>query len=321
MNEKMPKVFISLANEDKERFVESFAKKLTTKGINPWAYFWELLPGDSLVDKIFEEGIKNADAIIVIISKFSINKPWVREELNAAFIKKIENKIKLIPVIIDDCEIPECLKYTVWQKIKDMKHYDEEFNRIVSSILNYSLKPQINKVPGYVDSNIEILPELNKIDSIILKCIGELTVKEGYPHVDANDLFAMVIHYDIDKQNIEESISVLERRNYLKVQWSFGGKLNFSVASPTLFGFNEYCKYFVEDYNKKILDVGYWLINNGETNSQKIIEELKIPTAIVHHILHLLENNNFLSVQDFTSNVTYVSDISPDLKRYLEENA
>ena len=107
------------------------------------------------MDKIFEEGIKNAEAIIVVISKFSINKPWVREELNAAFIKKIENKIKLIPVIIDDCEIPECLKNTVWQKIKDINHYDEEFNHIVSSIFNYSLKPQIDKVPEYAESYIE----------------------------------------------------------------------------------------------------------------------------------------------------------------------
>ena len=31
--------------------------------------------GESLVDKIFEEGIKNAQAVIVVVSKNSVEKP------------------------------------------------------------------------------------------------------------------------------------------------------------------------------------------------------------------------------------------------------
>jgi len=81
------KVFISHASEDKERFVIDFATKLRKIGIDAWLDKWEMLPGDSLVDKIFEEGIKDAEAFIVILSKNSILKPWVREELNAGFVK------------------------------------------------------------------------------------------------------------------------------------------------------------------------------------------------------------------------------------------
>lgn len=79
-----PKVFLSHAGEDKERFVVEFAKRLREKGVDAWFDKWEILPGDSLVDKIFEEGLKDADAIIVVLSENSINKPWVREELNAS---------------------------------------------------------------------------------------------------------------------------------------------------------------------------------------------------------------------------------------------
>lgn len=38
-----------------------------------------MLPGDSLVDKIFEEGLKEAQAVIVVLSRISVEKPWVRE--------------------------------------------------------------------------------------------------------------------------------------------------------------------------------------------------------------------------------------------------
>jgi histidyl-tRNA synthetase len=70
-----PKVFISHASEDKERFVLDFATKLRNTGIDAWLDKWEMLPGDSLVDKIFEEGIKNASAFIVVLSSNSVNKP------------------------------------------------------------------------------------------------------------------------------------------------------------------------------------------------------------------------------------------------------
>jgi hypothetical protein len=47
------KVFISHASEDKERFVIKFSEYLLEKGIDVWLDRWEMLPGDSLVGKIF----------------------------------------------------------------------------------------------------------------------------------------------------------------------------------------------------------------------------------------------------------------------------
>ena len=69
-----PKVFLSHASEDKDRFVLNFATKLMQKGIDVWLDKWEILPGDSLIDKIFEEGIKNAQAVIVVLSTHSVDK-------------------------------------------------------------------------------------------------------------------------------------------------------------------------------------------------------------------------------------------------------
>ena len=82
-----PKVFISHASEDKDRFVTSFATKLRENGVDAWFDRWEILPGDSLVDKI-NEGLKEAQAVIIILSNFSVNKPWVREELNTSIVSR-----------------------------------------------------------------------------------------------------------------------------------------------------------------------------------------------------------------------------------------
>jgi hypothetical protein len=51
--------FISYAGEDRERFAKPFTARLRAKGIDAWASFREINPGHRLVDKIFEEGLKN----------------------------------------------------------------------------------------------------------------------------------------------------------------------------------------------------------------------------------------------------------------------
>src|SRR4051812_40380628 len=95
------KVFISYAGEDVD-LANDLAIKLTASGLEVWWAKWEILPGDDLVDQVFEKGLKNADVVIVILSQASVNKPWVRAELNVAAVKRINGLTKLIPVVLDD---------------------------------------------------------------------------------------------------------------------------------------------------------------------------------------------------------------------------
>ncbi|MGH3922708.1 MAG: toll/interleukin-1 receptor domain-containing protein [Pseudonocardiaceae bacterium] len=57
-----------------------------------------MLPGDSLVKKIFTEGIGQAEAVLVVLSRHSITKRWVAAELDAAVVKRIQDDAKLIPI-------------------------------------------------------------------------------------------------------------------------------------------------------------------------------------------------------------------------------
>lgn len=89
MSVSVPTAFISHATEDKADFVLPFATALRKNGIEAWVDEWEIRAGDSLVQRIFEEGIRNADVIVVVLSKISTSKKWVREELDAALVKRI----------------------------------------------------------------------------------------------------------------------------------------------------------------------------------------------------------------------------------------
>jgi TIR domain len=146
-----PKVFISHASEDRERFLRAFATKLRQEaGVDAWVDEWEIYPGDSLVRKIFEEGLMDAEAVIIVLSEHSVDKPWVREDLTT-----------LIPVVIDDCEVPESLRSTVWQKIENLEEYGTEFDRIVAAIYGYrGDKLELGRPREYSQTAVDTLPGL-----------------------------------------------------------------------------------------------------------------------------------------------------------------
>jgi hypothetical protein len=319
LNNSKTKVFISHASEDKERFVINFSKYLLKKGIDVWLDKWEMLPGDSLVDKIFEEGLKNASAVIVVLSKNSINKKWVREELNSAVINRINKNSKLIPVILDNLQredIPQSLKDTVWEIIPDINSFEKNADRIIASLIGQRIKPEIGKEPEYAVSEIEIIPELTKIDTIVHKTICEIGVKNSYLDADSSEIFQELDVFEIPKEDIIDSIKILDGRYYIKVSWDSSG---FSHVSITTFGFQEYAKIYIPNYNELITTVASFLVN-GEDNvqeSNKISKELSIPLVLVNHIIDLFKQNGFVDSKSMTGNITLVYNLSPELKRRL----
>ncbi len=50
-----PKVFLSHASEDKERFVLDFARKLRESGVDVWLDRWEMLPGVKGREKMYQK--------------------------------------------------------------------------------------------------------------------------------------------------------------------------------------------------------------------------------------------------------------------------
>ncbi len=164
-----PRVFVSHASEDKQRFVVRFAQRLRENGVDAWLDQWEMQPGDSLVDRIFEQGLKEAQAVIIVLSAVSVTKPWVREELNTSAVNRISRGLKIIPVVIDQCEIPVCLQATLWQRIDDLDHYDVAFQRILDAIFDRSMRPPLGKPPERLEDTPLALPSLTPTDQRVLQ--------------------------------------------------------------------------------------------------------------------------------------------------------
>jgi hypothetical protein len=307
----IPKVFVSHASEDKDRFVLQFAARLRQNGIDAWLDKWEMLPGDSIISKIFEEGLKEAQAVIVVLSKFSVEKPWVREELNAAYVKHINNNSKLIPVVIDDCEIPEVLKSTLWEPIADLSSYEPNLDRIISSIFGATNKPPIGSRPEYVKSFGNTIGELNNIDSLVFRLSCERLLEFGNDFLDPENIFLKDGKNIVPELDVKDSLEMLDRNGYIKLSRPF---FEYQI---TTYGFEVYASSCIPNYQDRVTALISAIVNQKLGNNIALQQELNEPQVLINYILNVLESKNHLTQVKTLGGFSYIQDISPALKRSL----
>jgi hypothetical protein len=91
-------------------FVNALATELVKNNANVWIDTWELNVGDSLIERI-QKAIENAAALLVVLSKASVESEWCKKELSAGLIRELEEKrVVVLPVLKEDCKIPAFLR-------------------------------------------------------------------------------------------------------------------------------------------------------------------------------------------------------------------
>lgn len=101
-----PAVFLSHASADKE-LVRAVAVQLQSLGIETWLDEQQLRAGESLTARI-EHGLAGAAVVALFLSRRALASRWVEAEMRAALHAQIEDKRyrAIIPVVLDDCEVP-----------------------------------------------------------------------------------------------------------------------------------------------------------------------------------------------------------------------
>lgn len=132
-------IVISYAHEDSD-FVDTLAANLFKNRVPVWVDRWELKVGDSILRKI-ESAIQDADALLVVLSKASVESEWCKKELTAGLVRELEAKsVFVLPIVVDDCDIPLFLKdklYADFRKDKDkaLKDVSEATAKFTSDTL------------------------------------------------------------------------------------------------------------------------------------------------------------------------------------------
>jgi len=119
------KVFLCHSSGDKPAVRELYYR-LRADGINPWLDEENLLPGQVWQQEI-PKAVRDSDVVIVCLSQSAINKSgYVQKEIKYALDiadEQPEGTIFLIPVKLEECDVPDRLSRWQWVNLFDEKGY------------------------------------------------------------------------------------------------------------------------------------------------------------------------------------------------------
>jgi len=102
-------VFICYASEDKPAAC-ALASGMARLGVEVWFDEWEIKVGESIVQRI-NDALGGVSHLIVLLSRDSVEKPWVRKELSSALMRQLSaESVTVLPLRLDDCPIPPILR-------------------------------------------------------------------------------------------------------------------------------------------------------------------------------------------------------------------
>jgi hypothetical protein len=343
MESSQSTAIICHASEDKNSFVLPFAYKLAEYGIKTLVDEWEIRPNESLIERIFTEGIKQADAFVIFLSNLSINKPWITEELRAGLVKRISVHCKMIPLIIEDAVLPEVLANTEWVKITDLDNYDREIKQIARAIRKEPIPaatpeavrpaagateyrpsgaiatPGVGAVAPVVRPApaTTTIPGLSPEEVHILKVSSEYAVEKNRTFINTSDIRPTLEQSGLTPQKINKCLDILDENGLIKAARILGSA-NIEIYNVTPFGFEAYARAFIPDYNNLYRGMLFGLANEGLSTNDDLSTRFDLPMSVVNFTLDVFESRNLIKKGKSVGGAVLVKEVTEAGKRLLQ---
>jgi hypothetical protein len=153
----MTSVFLSHSSKDKA-FTRKLAEKLRELGVRVWIDEAEINIGDSLQSKI-AEAIEEPDYVAAVISHNSVQSSWVQRELQMAMSRELEDRaVRVLPILIEPCELPPFLRDKLYADFSDPSDFDAPFAKLLRALQIDRPLTEIATPPTNVSAPAQSLP-------------------------------------------------------------------------------------------------------------------------------------------------------------------
>lgn len=140
-------VYLAHAWEDKD-IAKPIAEGLLSRGIDVWYDQWEIRAGDSLRQKM-EAGLGTCTHFLVLLTKTSIGKPWVNEEIDVGLMRRIEGTAKFMGLRYQ-LSLDALSPFLKTRLTPEFSPGEVGIEKLVGEIYGISQKPPIGEPPRYV---------------------------------------------------------------------------------------------------------------------------------------------------------------------------
>lgn len=135
---RSPVVFVSYASEDRPLAMQ-IATRLFEEGMEVFFDGWEIRAGDSIREKL-DAGLGRCTHFVVLLTPRSVQKSWVRAEMDAAFVRRVEGECRFIPLRHDlaAAALPPLLRGLLSLQIDD---FETDVTKLVEEIRSVDRRP------------------------------------------------------------------------------------------------------------------------------------------------------------------------------------
>lgn len=289
------KIFISYSHSDRP-FAERLANALHSAGEEVWWDQWEVMPGDSLIRKIFEEGLASASAFIIILSPDSVNSRWVREELDVATVQRIDGVTRLIPVVKEATEIPASLRSLLWLDLRE--NFQGGVQKIINAVHGISAKPP-RSARSIGEQLSKPIAGLSRAASEVGLAIVRSTAVDSRPHLafsgpDLHDATGL------DTQALNDAVDELEAEGMVKAIRALGTHpYEFALVKSNYVLFREFSEYLTYDPEEDIQVTAAAIASLEQAEPAKLAEQTGLPPERLSRAVEYLDEYGFASVHKF----------------------
>jgi len=153
--ERKLRVFLCHASQDKPIVRDLYQRLLAEYWIDPWLDEEKLLPGHDWREVEIPKAVRNSDVVLVALSKNAVNKDgYIQKEIKMALDaaeEKPEGTIFIIPIRIDDCDVPQRLTRYHW-----VNYFEpDSYRQIIKSLQTRAFALNVNIIFAIDLSNRE----------------------------------------------------------------------------------------------------------------------------------------------------------------------
>jgi hypothetical protein len=142
-----PLVFLSHSSLDAEA-VRAVGAALRERGIEIWIDAEQIAVGDSIPSRI-EQGLRDADVLLVFISQSFLASSWCRAEYEPLLAEEIESgTTAVVPVRLDDAELPVLLSAKRYVDLR-LDRSDTALDELAATIASGRFRGRLESlIPG-----------------------------------------------------------------------------------------------------------------------------------------------------------------------------
>lgn len=319
MSDKTRRVFVSHASEDKGRFAKPLVDALRRINLDAWYDEDEIGAGDRVPLAVFEDGLEKAGTVVILMTPTSLEKKWVKAEIQAAVTAEIEGMVRVVPVRAEPCTVPLSLRSYRWIDLEQEGSMEAVADAIARGIFGKPEGGETGQASVYERAAEIRVPGLSRIDSQVLELVFRAaSAGRSRSIIQWPDLKPYADEIGLSFEQVKEATSVLCEQGYLIQKDRTIGRRNIIVGMSAQL-FLTIAQELGEDIEQNRRAIAGAIINEALSDLDEIANYTKIERSMVDAIADDFADRGFCKVAKALGGNGWVTSISATFQRWFRD--